>query len=149
MSETVEQEETQEDSGMQLNFDIIQKQGKTTTYLGDLYGYQIFSKEFEQSMETVKKEEKEELEKSFSNVLFNEPGEVIDKAFENVITGKQQVVIKTEYNTDKGRTNTWTIVGCVLLGMILTAGIWLWIEKKRKEKSSRADNSNDYRTYYE
>lgn len=149
MNESVEQEETQDDSGLQLNFEVIQQQGKTVTYLGDLYGYQVFSEEFEKSIEKQKRERKEELEDSFMNVLTNEPEPIVDNAFQTVIAGEKQVVIKAEYNTDNGKTNVWLMTGCVLLGMILTAGIWLHIERKRKEKSSRANNGNDYRTYYE
>lgn len=149
MSETMEQEETQDDTGLQLNLDVLQQQGKTTTYLGDLYGYQVFSKEFEKSIEKLKKDRKEELDNSFVNVLTNEPEEIVDRAFEMVITGEKQMVVKTEYNSDNGKTNTWTIAGCVLLGMILTTAIWLLIERKRKEKTPDADNNNDYRAYYE
>lgn len=149
MNETTKQEETQEDSGLQLNFEVLQQQGKTTTYLGDLYGYQVFSEEFEKSIEKQKRERKEEIENNFINVLTNEPEPIVDNAFQMVIVGEKQVVIKAEYNTDSGKTNVWTITGCVMLGMILTAGIWLYIERKRKEKSSRANNGNDYRTYYE
>ena len=83
------------------------------------------------------------------NVLTNEPEPIVDNAFQTVIAGEKQVIIKAEYSTDGGKTNGWTVAGCVLLGMILTAGIWLYIERKRKEKSSSANNGNDYRTYYE
>ena len=143
MNESIEQEETQEDSGLQLNFEVLQQQGKTTTYLGDLYGYQVFSKEFEKSIEINKREKKEELENSFISVLTNEPEPIVDNAFQTVIAGEKQVIIKAEYSTDGGKTNGWTVAGCVLLGMILTAGIWLYIERKRKEKSSRANYGND------
>ncbi|MCM1467667.1 MAG: hypothetical protein NC086_05915 [Alistipes sp.] len=149
MDETAKQEETQEDSGLQLNFEVLQQQGKTITYLGDLYGYQVFSEEFEKSIEKQKRGQNEELENSFINILTNEPKPIADNAFQMVISGEKQVVIKAEYNTNSGKTDVWTMAGCVLLGMILTAGIWLYIERKRKEKSSRANNSNDYRTYYE
>ena len=149
MNENMEQEETQDDSGLQLNFELIQQQGKTITYLGDLYGYQVFSDAFEKSIEKQKREKIEELEDSFMNVLTNEPEPIVDNAFQTVIAGEKQVIIKAEYSTDGGKTNGWTVAGCVLLGMILTAGIWLYIERKRKEKSSSANNGNDYRTYYE
>ncbi len=149
MNENMEQEETQDDSGLQLNFEVIQQQGKTITYLGDLYGYQVFSDAFEKSIEKQKREKIEELEDSFMNVLTNEPEPIVDNAFQTVIADEKQVIIKAEYSTDGGKTNGWTVAGCVLLGMILTAGIWLYIERKRKEKSSSANNGNDYRTYYE
>lgn len=146
---SVTQDTVQEDSAMEMNLDILQKQGSTTTYLGDLYGYQVFSGEFGEAIEKSRAERAADLENSFENVLNNEPEPVIDRAFEAVITGEAQVVIKAEYNTDKGRANTGAVIGCVLLGMILTAVIWLFIERKRKEKSSRENNNNDYRAYFE
>lgn len=143
------QEETTESSDLEINLDILSQHGDTVTYLGDLYGYQVFSTEFEEAIQKSKIEMKEDLDNSFNYVLTQEPEPVIDNAFNAVITGKTQVVIKNEYNKNDSTMRMGTVAGCVLMGMILTALFLIMIEKKRKEKSLNENNNNDYRTYFE
>lgn len=149
MSQIEAQEETTESTDLEINTDILSQQGDTVTYLGDLYGYQVFSPDFEKAIEKNKTEMKEELDSSFDYVLTCEPEPIIDNAFNAVIAGETQVVIKNEYNKNNASMSTGAIIGCVLLGMILTAVFLIVIEKKRKEKSLNENNNNDYGTYFE
>lgn len=149
MSQMEAQEKITENSKLELNLDILQQQGKTVSYLGDLYGYQVFSSEFEEAIKKAKEDMKTELDNSFEYVLTNKPEPIVDKAFHAVMTGEVQVVIKNEYNKNTANISNGTIMGSVLTGMIITAVILIIIEKKRKGKSLNESNRDDYRTYFE
>ncbi len=149
MNQMETQENITENSNMELNLDILQKQGNTVSYLGDLYGYQVFSSEFEEAIKKAKEDMKTELDNSFEYVLTNKPEPIIDEAFHAVITGEAQVVIKNEYSRNTAGISSGTIIGSVLMGMMVTAVILIIIEKKRKGKSLNEGNRNDYRAYFE
>ncbi len=149
VEKTTQEESTAESSDLEINLDILSKQKDTVTYLGDLYGYQVFSNEFENAINKVNAEKKEEIDSSFNYILNCEPEPVVDNAFNAVITGEAQVVIKNEYNKNETSMSTGMIIGCVLLGMILTAVFLIVIDKKRKEKSLNENNNNNFGSYFE
>ncbi|MCR5216092.1 MAG: hypothetical protein K6C69_04085 [Lachnospiraceae bacterium] len=144
-TETTKEEYTKEeemeiqentDSSFSMNLDVLNRSNDTISYLGDIYGYQIFSEEFESKMQDVKEEERSECEEAFANVLTEEKQSDVDEAFSYVMQGNMQVVVKGNQENPEVQNNPLLFVGGILLGMVLTLAVFFWIEQKRKEKHS-------------
>jgi len=128
--------ETSASSSFSMNLDVLNRSNDTISYLGDIYGYQIFSEEFESKMQDVREEERSECEEAFANVLTEEKQSDVDEAFSYVMQGNMQVVVKGNQENPEVQNNPLLFVGGILLGMVLTLAVFLWIEQKRKEKHS-------------
>ena len=133
----------QEQEELELNFDIIRQQKSTTTSMADLYGYSVFADDFQRKIEEYKKLEKKTREDYFYNVFYNQPENYIEQAFQTVLTAENVVIVKEDYRgAQTSKAGQSVMIGSLVLGILFAGGIWMWLEKRRKEKKLRENNRN-------
>lgn len=135
-----------------LNMDILEEQKGTVSTLGDLYGYNVFSEEFDRQVTNYQKKKEAAQEEAFQNVFYRSLSreEELERSFQAVMTAESQMVVREDYRDNRTQENNpWLMAGFILVGMFLTGSILFGIEKKRRGKRKHAANDNDYRTQYE
>ncbi len=150
----MEQEEL-EGSGMEtgkfeLNTDILEEQSGTFMTFGDLYGYYVFSEEFQNNMENYQKKKKDEQDIYFQNVLSGVRDNGTEAAFQAVFSANTQEVLRADYGQEKTAANGLGFtIGFILMGMFLTGGFLFLIDKKRKGRSAHVTDDNSDWTKFE
>lgn len=126
---------------MELDTDILRQQKTTTTSMADLYGYSVFSEEFQKNVMSYQKRIEEEREGYLNNVLTKASVDEINAAFQKVFAAETSLVKKANYER-AGTSHRYflSMTMFMLLGIVLAGGVWLAIEKKRKEKKLYEDN---------
>lgn len=122
---------------LELKLDILEEQTGTYSTFSDLYGYDVFSEEFTEQVETYEEEQNQKQDEYFQSVFQKEPGDQIEEAFDAVFSAQMQSVVRNEYSdTKENFAGMGFIIGFTLLGMFLAGGVLLFIEntwKRRKE----------------
>lgn len=135
---------------LELKLDILEEQTGTFSTFADLYGYDVFSEDFTEDVESYKKEHEAEKEEYFQNVFGEEQENKTEEAFEAVFSAEMQTVVRNEYqNQSKENAGMGFAVAFTLMGMFLAGGIMFLIEKLRKRKKSHATDNHDHWNQYE
>lgn len=120
---------------MELDTSILERTQDTTTTMADMYGYSVFSKNFQEQLETGKEKEQQDRDYYFDCVFANDPGNELELAFSQVITAETAVIVKADIETADVKTTSATeMIGFTILGALLAGGVWILIEKVRKGK---------------
>jgi len=123
-----------EEEALELDPDILQREN-TTTSVEDLYGYSVFSEEFQEQIQRYEKREKEEQDASFGKVLAGERADETELAFEKVFAAESVTVVKEEHEKQESSPMGFLpALTFTLIGMLLAGGVWLFIERIRKKK---------------
>lgn len=122
---------------MELDTSILEKQQSTTTTMADMYGYSVFSADFQLKLELEDKKEKEEQEHYLNGVFTNQPEDEVGQAFRQVISAETAVIVKEDFDADSAKAASGIeMIGFTILGALLTGGVWMIIERVRKGKRS-------------
>jgi len=122
---------------MELDTSVLEKKQSTTTTMADMYGYSVFSKDFQQKLEIEKEKQKKERDYYLDCVFVNEPEDGVDQAFKQVITAETAVIVKEDFTADSTKeTTAMEMIGFTILGALLAGVVWMLIEKVRKGKKS-------------
>lgn len=127
----------------ELDLEVIEKQGATTTALGDIYGFSVFSEDFQTKITAYNEQEQQKLKESMEKVYTGSKADQIDTAFEAVFSAESTEVVKEEQAEETSAAmGIVSGVGFTLLGAVLTAGVFYLIEKmmKRRKKSDGHKN---------
>lgn len=127
----------------ELDTEILNQQKETTSSMADLYGYSVFSDDFKEKLTLEYKRQKEERSYYFDCVFRNVPEDKTQQVFEQVFATQTQVVVKEDFEVEEDtQMSVFQIIGCTLLGGLLSLGVWMVIEKIRKGKKIREDYDN-------
>lgn len=146
----MEQEETyqgesQTDSGktdLQLDMSVLEQHTGTTTSLAGLYGYSVFSEDFQSRVEQVKHSRRSELETYLEGVFVNSGNSGLEEIFDTVMAAEATVIVRDRYARQEVKEiSTMAMIGYTVLGALLAGAVWLFIEKKRKERKLREDHN--------
>ncbi|MCP1103066.1 hypothetical protein M2454_002456 [Aequitasia blattaphilus] len=117
----------------ELDLEVIEKQGSTTTSLGSQYGYPVFSEEFQEAVKRKKREEKEEKTAQMHQVFEGTKKTETEATFQRVMRAETVGIVKEESIAEvEGRSLTENL-GFALLGALLTGGILYLIDKRLKK----------------
>lgn len=144
MEEEYEGQEGQstDQTEFKLNMDILDEQTGTSTTLGDQYGYNVFSEEFEKSIESYEEKKEQEQEEYIQRVFAQKRNDDIEEAFEAVFSAEAPLIIKTEPREEGGGARSLGFTaGFVLMGMFLTGILLLGFRKIRKGRRRHAVDS--------
>ena len=122
---------------MELDTSIIESPKDTTTTMADMYGYSVFSKEFQHQIQVKRQQEKQLQEQCLVSVLTNRPADENARIFEQVLTAETAVVVKDDLaGTANKPASGIEMMGFTILGALLAGGVWMMIDKVRKGKKS-------------
>ena len=131
----MEETTIQETTGLELDFDILNRQQKTVTSMADLYGYSVFAEEFARKVTGYQKRSKEERDYYLRCVLTNPPGDDIQIAFQRVFDADITYVVGADYEmNDVSQMSFLSTAMFALFGAALALSFWMLIDKRRKEK---------------
>lgn len=138
-AEATETSETTESGDLNLNPEVLNNKKTQHSSLEDLYSYHVFSSEFKNNIDYVKKKENEEINSSFDKILEGEKIDNSEEVFEAVFQSPRKSVISNDYNGTNGTGNDIVApIIFIMLGMLITVGAIKMIEKiKRKIKSGK------------
>lgn len=144
MEEEYEGQEGQstDQTEFKLNMDILDEQTGTSTTLGDQYGYNVFSEEFEKSIESYEEKKEQEQEEYIQRVFAQKRNDDIEEAFEAVFSAEAPLIVKAEPQEEGG--SAWSLgftAGFVLMGMFLTGILLFGFRKIRKGRHRHAVDS--------
>lgn len=136
-------------SEIDLDFYVWEKQSQTTTSLEEVYGYSVFSEEFDRKIKDYQKNQKSTREEALRMVWKGKKKDEIEDAFQSVLLAETDTVIKADYGTEQIQMmSNKTIAGFILCGMIFAGGILMLLEKQWRGKKNETDY-NDIRRRYE
>lgn len=144
MEEEYEGQEGQstDQTEFKLNMDILDEQTGISTTLGDQYGYNVFSEEFEKSIESYEEKKEQEQEEYIQRVFAQKRNDDIEEAFEAVFSAEAPLIIKAEHQEEGGGTQSLGFTaGFVLMGMFLTGILLFGLRKMRKGRRRHAVDS--------
>ena len=131
-----------EQTEFELNMDILDEQTGTSTTLGDQYGYNVFSEEFQESIARYEEKKEQEQEEYIRQVFGQKRRNDIEEAFEAVFSAETPVIVKAEYREEDGDIRSLGFTaGFVLIGMFLTGILLFGVQKMRKERRGHAVDS--------
>ena len=131
-----------ENTEIDLGLDILERQGGTTTSMGDLYGYPVFSESFSKKIAKQKELEKEELDIAMDSVFYESPVDDLELSYQTVMQAEMVAVVKEDISTQKETKDSIPfMVGFTLMGALLTTGVWMLIEKYKRRKSKSVDKN--------
>lgn len=131
-----------EQTEFRLNMDILEEQTGTSTTLGDQYGYNVFSEEFQESIVRYEEKKEQEQEEYIRQVFGQERNNDIEEVFEAVFSSEAPLIVKARYQEEgEPAQRLGFTIGFVLIGMFLTIVFLLIFQKMRKEKRRDAVDS--------
>lgn len=131
-----------EQTEFRLNMDILDEQTGIATTLGDQYGYNVFSEEFQESVASYEEKKEQEREEYIRCVFEQERNDDMEEVFDAVFSSEAQIVVKAEYQEDSGKAGNLSFtVGFVLIGMFFTGILLFVVQKMRKERRRNAVDS--------
>lgn len=131
-----------EQTQFRLNIDILEEQTGTSTTLGDQYGYNVFSEEFQESVENYEEKKEKEREEYIRRVFRQEQNNDIEEAFDAVFSSEAPIIVKAKYQEDGGKAGDLGFtIGFVIIGMFLTGILLFGFRKMRKERHKHAVDS--------
>ncbi len=131
-----------EQTEFELNMDILDEQTGTSTTLGDQYGYNVFSEQFQESIARYEEKKEQEQETYIRQVFGQERRNDIEEAFEAVFSAETPVIVKAEYREEDGDIRSLGFTaGFVLIGMFLTGILLFGFQRMRKERRGHAVDS--------
>lgn len=137
-----QEEQNAEQTEFRLNMDILDEQTGIVTTLGDQYGYNVFSEEFRESVESYEEKKEQEREEYIRCVFGQEQNNNIEEIFDAVFSSEAQTVVKAEYRGDDGKVGNLSFtVGFMLIGMFFTGILLFVFQKMRKERRRNAVDS--------
>lgn len=127
---------------MELDIEVLDDKS-TTTSLADMYGYSAFSEKFERNLMNRKRNTRKEQDACLYAVFNHEREDTVEMAFERVFAAESMIIIKENYETgSSGGYGIGAMMGFTLLGAVLSMGVWIIIEKIRKEKKLHENYSD-------
>lgn len=131
-----------EQTQFRLNMDILEEQTGTSTTLGDQYGYNVFSEEFQEGVENYEEKKEKEREEYIRRVFRQEQNNDIEEAFDAVFSSEAPIIVKAKYQEDGGKAGDLGFtIGFVIIGMFLTGILLFGFRKMRKERRKHAVDS--------
>ena len=133
----------EENTNIELSMDILEEQGSTSSSLGDIYGYFVFSEKFQEQILKKKEREKEEQQKQISNVFNNQAKDEVEIAFIQVMRAEtNSIVTVAPMDTQSKEDNVFIVAGFILAGVLATTCVWLFIEKILRKGKKYANKNN-------
>lgn len=133
------------DTQMELDMGILEVPETTTTTMADIYGYSVFSQDFQNRMQQEEENTVRMQETYLVNVLFNEAEDEVGEAVGRVLAAQSSTIVREDFAPDtNGTTSTIMLGGFGILGALLASAIWLTVEKVRKGKRVRENNNNHH-----
>lgn len=130
---------------MELDMGILEVPETTTTTMADIYGYSVFSQDFQNRMQQEEENTVRMQETYLVNVLFNEAEDEVGEAVGRVLAAQSSTIVREDFAPDtNGTTSTIMLGGFGILGALLASAIWLTVEKVRKGKRVRENNNNHH-----
>jgi hypothetical protein len=128
---------------LDLDTQILNEPQEITTSMADLYGYAVFSDEFQQNLTRINQQQKEEQSHYFDYVFHNLPEDKTEQVFQQVFAAQSEVVVKEDFlQEEDAQMSLFATVGFTLLGGLLAFGVWMMIERIKKRRKIHEDYSN-------
>lgn len=130
---------------LELKLDILEEQTETYSTFSDLYGYDVFSEEFTQKVETYEEEKIKKQDEYFQNVFQRKEEDQVEEAFDAVFSVQMQSVVRNEYReAETESTGIGFMIGFTLIGMFLAGGVLIFIENIWNRRKKHAANNYDH-----
>ena len=133
---SVSQNDAGSDAVLNLNVDDLNWQGKQSTSLCDRFQIHMFTEEFEQAEQTVKKAEQENIDGIFENVMFQDEtgNNENEKIFATVMSADTDVIVKADYTSEGVKNFDFWAIFYIFCGIAVAGGILWLIDRRRKKK---------------
>lgn len=130
---------------LELDLEIIEQQGETTSSMGDIYGYAVFSEEFQGKIDEYQQQQERTHEGCLERVLNGSADTQLEASFARVLQAETTAVIKKDLTAvPKPADQPLFIGGFVILGGLLTAVVFYLIERKRKQGGEKRGYKNHH-----
>jgi len=130
---------------MDLDMGILEVPETTTTTMADIYGYSVFSQDFQNRIRQEEENKAKIQEVYLANVLVNEAEDEVGEAVERVLAIQSNTIVREDFTPDaNGNTSPIMLGGFGILGALLASAIWLMVEKVRKGKRVRENNNHHH-----
>ena len=131
---------------MELDTSIIENKQDAMSTMKDIYGYAVFSRDFQEKIESEYKKEEAEIEQYVKLVFTNQPKDEVEQTFQKVIMADMAAITQEDFTVTKEKElGPVGIAGFTILGALFAGGVWLLIEKIRKGKKTRENHNNNRR----
>jgi len=133
---SVSQNDAGSDAVLDLNVDVLNWRGKQSTSLCDRFRIHMFTEEFEQAEQAVKREEQENIDHIFENVMYQDEigSDENEQIFASVMAVDTDVIIKADYTSESVKGFDFFAFFYILCGIAVAGGILWLIERRRKKK---------------
>lgn len=133
---SVSQNDAGSDAVLDLNVDVLNWRGKQSTSLCDRFRIHMFTEEFEQAEQAVKREEQENIDHIFENVMYQDEigSDENEQIFASVMAADTDVIIKADYTSESVKVFDFFAFFYILCGIAVAGGILWLIERRRKKK---------------
>jgi len=130
---------------MELDMGILAVPDNTTTTMADIYGYSVFSQEFQNRRRQEKEDEVKLQEMYFANVLANEAEDEVGEAIGRVFAAQSSTIVREDFTPDtNGKTSIIMLGGFGIVGALLASVVWLTVERVRKGRRVRENNNHHH-----
>jgi len=130
---------------MELDTSILESKQSTTTTMADMYGYSVFSKEFQQKLTSGQAREQKEQEYYLDCVFANKPENEAEAIFQRIFKTETALIVKEDFMKNSTKEiGGIGMMGFTILGALLAGGVWLVIERIRKGKKVRENYDNGH-----
>lgn len=139
--QTSEEENVQDQSGLNLDTEILQKNENVSTSLCDRFGIHMYTSEFMEQEKAYQQGQQEKNNEIFSNVLNNPERNITETAFQRVIQADTTAIIKAEYNENIQNNSQYMNIAYGLSGAILAGVVLFFIERYRRKRNENHHNN--------
>lgn len=133
-----------EESELELNTFSLEEQEKVATSLEDVYGYKVLTEAFQEQIDNYNMLKQQERQLCLQYVFTGESKDTVMEAFQAVMHAETSIVIGNEYEMGQEKNDSiFMMAGFAVLGAMVTALIWSFVESKQKGKKRRENYSNN------
>lgn len=134
-----ETEQSVLDGAIELHPEIVRQRQDTYSSLTDLYGVDVFSDEFNDSVETIENQQKES-EQQLGKAIFVEEVSVVEDSdtqlLSQLFTTQEEMVLSQNYAGSDTGVSVMD-VSLVLIGVLAVAALYLFLFSDKKARRNK------------